>query len=60
MPEIIHLSITKDEAILLNSCLNALQVIMFNGTSDSADTEQQAKTNGETLKNIQGKLPAFS
>jgi len=59
MSEIVNLSITKDEAILLDSCLNALQIIMFNGTSDSKGTEEQAKENGVTLQQIQLKIPKF-
>jgi hypothetical protein len=59
MSETVNLTITKDEAILLDSCLNALQIIMFNGTSESKSTEEQAKENGVTLQQIQSKIPKF-
>lgn len=59
MDEIVNLPITKDEAILLDSCLNALQIIMFNGTSEDQNAEQQAKSNGITLQTIQSKIPKF-
>jgi hypothetical protein len=59
MSETVNLTLTKDEAILLDSCLNALQIIMFNGTSESKSTEEQAKENGVTLQQIQSKIPKF-
>jgi len=59
MSQIVNLEITKDEAILLNSCLNAWKVIMFKGTSEDKEIEQQAKENGITLQQIQSKIPKF-
>lgn len=60
MSETVNLNITKDEAILLDSCLNALQIIMFNGTSENKNAEQEAKENGVTLQSIQSKIPKFN
>jgi len=60
MSQNVNLSITKDEAILLDSCLNALQIIMFNGTSKDESVEVRALLDVTTLKNIQAKIPKFN
>jgi len=59
MSENVNLSITKDEAIFLNSCINALKVIWFNGTPKNEDVKNEANENGLLLENIQSKMPAF-
>lgn len=60
MSETKPLPVTKDEADLLTSCLNALQVIMLNGTSENKTIEQDAKNNGLILQTIQSKIPKFN
>ena len=60
MSETVNLTITKDEAILLNSSLNTLKFIMLNGTSKDKKVEQDAKQNGATLQQIQSKIPKFN
>ena len=59
MSEIVNLSITKDEAIFLNSCFNALKIIWFNGTAENEDVKREANQNGLLLENIQSKMPEF-
>ena len=59
MSETKNLPVTKDETEFLNSCLNALKIIMLNGTPENEDIEKQAKDNGLTLQAIQSKLPKF-
>lgn len=60
MTETKPLPITESEANFLGTCLNALKVIMLNGSSENKDAEQQAKLNAITLDNIQSKLPQFN
>jgi hypothetical protein len=60
MTETKPLPITESEATFLETCLNALKVIMLNGTSADKEAEQQAKQNAITLNSIQAKIPAFN
>jgi hypothetical protein len=60
MEETAPLPITKNEANLLTSCINALKVILLNGKSDDKEAEQQAKADAVILENIQAKIPAFN